>query len=181
MKKRFFYFFIFLNFLLIIWAIWQESLFSPEMIREFLITDYFVVSYLLYIFLLTLRGLTIIPGTPFIIAGVYLFEAWQVYFAIQLTVIFYSIIIFKFSHKLNFKIPKKISNYEEKIKQRQIPIIFSLCFIPGMPINVFIYFLSILKIKFKNIITGVFFSTAISTVFYIFLWKSLIETKDYFI
>jgi uncharacterized membrane protein YdjX (TVP38/TMEM64 family) len=41
-------------------------------------------------------------------------------------------------------------DYEDKIKTKEIPIIFALCFIPGISINILIYFLSIIGVKFKN-------------------------------
>lgn len=180
-KKRLFYLFIIINIGLLVYAYTQEDFLSPNMIKSLLTEEYFLFSYLTYILILIIRGLTLIPGTAFIITGVYLFSVWQVFFAIQLAIICYCFIIYNFAHKLNFKVPQKILDYEQKIKNKEIHIIFALCFIPGISINILIYFLSIINIKIKNILIGVVAGTCITSIFYIYLWKGLIESADYFI
>ncbi|MBE8189683.1 MAG: hypothetical protein HAW58_02180 [Candidatus Thioglobus sp.] len=125
-----FYIFILANIGLLIYAYSQEDFLSPEMIKSLLTSQYFLLTYLVFILILIVRGLTLIPGTAFIITGVYLFSTWQVYLAIQAAIICYCLLIYNFSHKVNFKIPQKILDYEERIKNKQIPIIFALCFIP---------------------------------------------------
>lgn len=158
----------------------QEDFLSPEMLKSFLVGENFWISYSIYIAILMVRGLTLLPGTAFIIAGAYLFSALEVFIAIQLAIVGYCFIIYNFAHRLNFKIPQKILDYEQKIKNKEIPIIFSLCFIPGISINVLIYFLSTIKIRLKNILIGVIAGTCITSPFYIYLWKGVIESTSYF-
>ncbi|SMN02640.1 predicted protein [uncultured Candidatus Thioglobus sp.] len=181
-KKRLFYLFILANIGLLAYAYTQDNFLNPAMIKAFLTSsDYFLLSYIIFILILIIRGLTLIPGTAFIITGVYLFTIWQVYLAIQIAIICYCLIIYNFSHRLKFNIPQKILDYEHKIKSREIPIIFALCFIPGVSINILIYFLSIINVKLKNILIGVISGTCVTSIFYIFLWKGLIESADYFV
>jgi uncharacterized membrane protein YdjX (TVP38/TMEM64 family) len=180
-KKQLLYLFLLANVGLLVYAYTQENFLSPKMIKAFLNDTYPILSYLIYILILTIRGLTLIPGTAFIITGVYLFPVWQVYVAIQVAIACYCLIIYKFSHKISFNIPQKILDYEHKIKSKEIPIIFALCFIPGISINILIYFLSIIDIKLKNIFIGIISGTLITSIFYIYLWKGLIESADYFI
>ncbi len=180
-KKRWFYAFILANIGLLVYAYSQEDFLNPEMIKSFLTGQHFLLTYAIFILILIVRGLTLIPGTAFIITGVYLFSTWQVYLAIQIAIICYCLIIYNFAHKINFKIPQKILDYEHKIKTKEIPIIFALCFIPGISINVLIYFLSIINIKLRNILIGVISGTCITSIFYIYLWKGLIESVDYFV
>lgn len=180
-KQYLFYAFIIANIALLIYAYVQQNFLNPEMLKAFLTGDNFLTSYLIYILILIIRGLTLLPGTAFIIAGVYIFSLVQVFFAIQIAIFFYCFIIYNFSHLLNFKIPQKILNYEEKIKTKEIPIIFTLCFIPGISINVLVYFLSIINIQLKNIIIGVLAGTGITSWFYILFWKGALDSPDFLV
>jgi uncharacterized membrane protein YdjX (TVP38/TMEM64 family) len=101
-----------------------------------------------------------------------------VFIAIQIAIISYCFIIYNFAHKLNFKVPQKILDYEHKIKTKEIPIIFALCFIPGISINVLVYFLSIIAIKFKNILIGVVAGTSITSIIYISLVTGVFESES---
>ncbi|KAA0444661.1 MAG: hypothetical protein FXV79_02730 [Candidatus Thioglobus sp.] len=180
-KKRLFYGFVIANIGLLFYAYAQEDFLSPVMIKSFLTGRHFLLTYAIFILILIVRGLTLIPGTAFIITGVYLFATWQVYLAIQIAIICYCLIIYNFAHKLNFKVPQKILDYEHKIKTKEIPIIFFLCFIPGISINVLIYFLTIINIKLRNILIGVLAGTCITSIIYISIWKGVIKSADYFI
>lgn len=181
-KKTLFYGFVAANIALLIYAYMRQNFLSPEMVKTFLNGDNFLISYLIYILLLIIRGLTLLPGTAFVIAGVYIFSVMQVFFAIQIAIFCYCLIIYNFSHRLHFKIPQKILDYEKRIKTKEIPIIFVLCFIPGISINVLIYFLSIIDIRLRNILIGIIAGTCITSPFYILLWKGAISIKfsDFF-
>lgn len=179
-KKILFYLFILANIALFIYAYLQDDFLDPQMLKYFLTGENFILSYLGYIILLTIRGLTLIPGTAFLLAGIYLFSVIEVFFAIQIAIIAYCFIIYNFAHKLNFKIPQKILDYEAKIKNKEIPIIFSLCFVPGMSINVLIYFLTIIKIKLKNILIGIIAGTTITSMIYISIIKGAFEGISFF-
>jgi len=178
-KKTLFYIFILLNIALLIYAYFKGNLLDIEMLKEYLSEQNFIVSYFIYIAILVVRGLTLLPGTPFLLAGIYLFTIPQVFIAIQVAIICYCIIIYRFANSMNFKIPEKILSYEEKIKTKEIPIIFSLCFVPGISINVLIYFLSIINIKLKNILIGVLAGTSITSIVYISLIKGVFESVSF--
>ncbi|AYQ56429.1 hypothetical protein THERMOT_2277 [Bathymodiolus thermophilus thioautotrophic gill symbiont] len=166
-KKYLFYGFIALNIAVVAYLYLIDYKIDPEMIKAVLTEQHFLIAYIGYILILIIRGLTLLPGTVFLLAGIYLFSFIQVFFAIQIAIISYCLIIYHFSHKLNFKVPEKILQFEQKIKSKEIPIIFSLCFIPGVSINVLIYFLSIINIKLKNILIGVIAGTSITSAIYI--------------
>ncbi|WP_231893515.1 TVP38/TMEM64 family protein [Bathymodiolus septemdierum thioautotrophic gill symbiont] len=149
------------------------------MLKTLINTKYFLVSYVIYILILVVRGLTLLPGTAFLLAGIYIFSFTQVFFAIQIAIIGYCLIIYNFAYKLNFKVPQKILDYEQKIKTKEVPIIFALCFIPGISINVLIYFLSIIDIKLKNILIGIIAGTSITSAIYISLITGVYESANY--
>ncbi|WXT99780.1 MAG: hypothetical protein Ctma_0484 [Catillopecten margaritatus gill symbiont] len=178
-KKYLFYGFIFINIAIIAYLYFSGYTFDPMMIKEFLTGQNFLVAYIGYILILIVRGLTLLPGTAFLLAGIYVFSFIQVFFAIQIAIIGYCFIIYNFAHKLNFKVPQKILDYEHKIKAKEIPIIFALCFIPGISINVLIYFLTIIEVKFKNILIGIIAGTSITSVIYISIITGVFESADY--
>ncbi len=71
------------------------------MLKTLINTEYFLTSYIVYILILILRGLTLLPGTAFLLAGIYIFSFAQVFFAIQIAIVGYCFIIYNFAHKLN--------------------------------------------------------------------------------
>jgi hypothetical protein len=48
------------------------------------------------------------------------FSFTQVFFAIQIAIVGYCLIIYNFADKLNFKVPQKILDYEDKIKTKEM-------------------------------------------------------------
>jgi len=178
-KKTLFYLFILFNIAILVYAYFKGNLLDVEALKTYLSEQNFVISYIAYILILIVRGLTLLPGTPFLLAGIYIFSIPQVFLAIQIAIVCYCIIIYRFSKSMNFKIPEKILSYEAKIKSKEIPIIFTLCFVPGISINVLIYFLSIINIKLKNILIGVIAGTSITSIVYIFIIKGVFESVDF--
>ncbi len=178
-KKALFYLFVLFNIALLIYVYLKGDFLDFEALKAYLSEQNFFVSYLVFVAILIVRGLTLLPGTPFLLAGIYLFTIPQVFIAIQIAIICYCVIIYHFSKSMNFKIPEKILSYEEKIKTKEIPIIFSLCFIPGVSINVLVYFLSIINIKLKNILIGVLAGTSITSLIYISLIKGVFESVNF--
>ncbi|CAB5496321.1 hypothetical protein [uncultured Gammaproteobacteria bacterium] len=178
-KKYLFYGFVVLNIIAVIYLYFSDYKIDPEMLKAFLTTEYFLISYVVYILILIIRGLTLLPGTAFLLAGIYIFSFTQVFFAIQIAIVGYCLIIYNFAHKLNFKVPQKILDYEHKIKTKEIPIIFALCFIPGISINILIYFLSIIDVKLRNILIGIISGTSITSMIYISIITGVFESVDY--
>lgn len=178
-KKYLFYGFVLLNIAVVVYLYFSDYKIEPKMLKSLLSTEYFLTSYVIYILLLVIRGLTLLPGTAFLLAGIYIFSFIQVFLAVQIAIIGYCLIIYSFAHKLDFKIPQKILDYEHKIKAKEIPIIFVLCFIPGVSINVLIYFLSIINIKLKNILIGVITGTSITSLIYISLITGVYKSAEH--
>lgn len=180
-KKLLFYAFVLINIAILIYIYAKGEMFDLEKLKFFLSGQNFLLSYLIYIAILIIRGLTLIPGTAFLLIGIYLFSVFEVFLAIQIAIICYCFIIYNFAHRLNFKVPPKILSYEQKIKSKEIPIIFALCFIPGISINVLIYFLSIININIKTTLIGIIAGTSITSIVYILIIKGIIDGTDYFL
>ncbi|MDC0932804.1 hypothetical protein OAR97_03070 [Arcobacteraceae bacterium] len=171
-----FYLFILANFSFLLYIYSTHGELNLDELKTYLNSQNFVVAYLLYISILIFRGMTFFPGTPFLLLGIYMFEYEEVLFAIEIAIFSYAIIIYNFSHKLNFQIPEKILAYEAKIRNKEVPIIFLLCFVPGVSINILIYFLSTIGIKLKNILIGIIAGTMITSSLYIAAIKYAFES-----
>ena len=171
--KRLFWGFLLLNIVLVGFYYQQTDVVDVTKLRLFLLEQHFVLAYIGFIAILVVRGLTLLPGAPFLLLGIYLFSILQVFVAIQIAIFCYCIIINTFTERLNFTIPQKILAYENKIKGHEIPIIFSLCFIPGISINILVYFLSIAKIPLSKILTGIMAGSSITSLIYISLIKGV--------
>ncbi len=178
-KQYLFYAFVALNVIGVAYLYFSGYEIDPKMLKTFLNKEHFLVAYISYIFILIIRGLTLLPGTAFLLAGIYIFSFTQVFFAIQIAIFGYCLIIYNFAHRLNFKVPQKILDYEHKIKDKEIPIIFALCFIPGVSINVLIYFLSIIEVRLRNILIGIISGTCITSAIYISIVTGVLESADY--
>ncbi len=179
-KKYLFYSFILLNVSLVVYFYLNRDNIDPAMLKDFLSGKNFLTSYLVYILILIIRGLTFLPGAIFLLAGIYLFSFIQVFFAIQIAIVSYCLIIYNFSHKLNFRVPEKILQFEQEIKSKETSIIFVLCFIPGISINILIYFLSVIDIKLKNILIGVIAGTSVTSIIYISIITGIFNSSYYF-
>ncbi|CAC9960827.1 hypothetical protein, partial [uncultured Gammaproteobacteria bacterium] len=100
-KKYLFYGFIAFNIIAVLYLYFSDYKIEPKMLKTLINTEYFLTSYIVYILILILRGLTLLPGTAFLLAGIYIFSFAQVFFAIQIAIVGYCFIIYNFAHKLN--------------------------------------------------------------------------------
>ena len=148
-----------------IWMI-KENL---DWIKLFFTWANLILWLIIYIIILTIRWLTIFPWTPFLVLWILIFPKIFVIISIEIAILLYTLIIYKYSDLLNFKISKKVLSFEKKIKKFQLFYIFLLCFIPWMSINWLAYFLSILKIDIKYILIWLITWTTITTTIYIWI------------
>lgn len=168
------YAFLVLN---IIWLIYfsyiDHNFIDVEHIRDYLQWPNLYIALILYIILLTIRWLTLFPGTPLLIAGTLIFPKLYVILSVEIAIFFYILILYKYNTILDFKIPQSLVNYKERLQKYEISYIIALCFIPGMSINGLAYFLSVLKIDLKKILIGMWIGTIITTTIYINIFDSL--------
>ena len=171
------YVFLLLN---IAWLIYfsyiDHNFFDIEHIRNYLQWTNLYIAIIAYIILLTLRGLTLFPGTPLLVVGTLIFSKFWVILSVEIAILFYTLIIFRYSKILDFKIPEKLKNFKPKTKKYEILYIISLCFIPGMSMNWLAYFLTIQDINLKNILLWMWIWTIITTTLYIYSFAYIIDS-----
>ena len=160
----------------------HRELFTPEGIVMFLtkfggwvMTAYLIVS--------LLRGFTLIPSTPFVLAGTILFPGspfWVL--AISMTgIIFSSSMIYYFSEHMGFseyleeKHPVKIAKIHDHLqKPTGLLFVFLWSFAPFLPTDAVCYVAGILKMSFVKFILAMAFGELILCSIYIFFYSSLI-------
>jgi uncharacterized membrane protein YdjX (TVP38/TMEM64 family) len=171
---------LFLVFCLGFFLTHRES-FTPEGLAQFcvqfrghILSVYLVIS--------LLRGFTLIPSTPFVLAGTILFPAepyWVL--AISMTgIIFSSSMIYYFSEHLGFseyleeKHPVKIAKIHDQLqKPTGLLFVFLWSFAPFLPTDAVCYVAGILKMNFMKFILAMAFGELILCSIYIFFYSGL--------
>ncbi len=168
------YVFVLLN----IFAIWyfsytNNSTFSIEKIKVFLVGTNLYLALIAYTLIMILRWLTLFPWTPLIVLWAIIFPFSYVMLSLIISVQCYIYLIHKYSEVLDFMIPKKIIDYKPKIEKHWVIYIVLLCLIPWMSMNILAYFLSMLQVSLRNKMIWIWIGSTISIVTYLFLFKWL--------
>lgn len=162
--------------LLIIMGI-TTYLFFPEKIYLPFIRDLAEEYYLalgVYFLLLSFRGLTMIPSTPLLFAGILLFDPVQLFIVNMAGIMISSTIIYYFSRYLGFAayFEANYGKYVKKIKlgleDKELPIIIGWSFFPLVPTDLVVHIGSVLEIHIFKCLLGVFVGEALLNALYIF-------------
>jgi uncharacterized membrane protein YdjX (TVP38/TMEM64 family) len=149
--------------------------FTPQNIAAFL-TRFKTSILVIYLILSILRGLTLVPSTPLVIAGTILFPTepfWVLAISI-VGIIFSSTMIYYFSDYLGFgdylenKQPHKIGKIKEHLKQTGFLFVFLWSLFPFLPTDAVCYVAGTLKMKFTKFIAAMMFGELIICSVYIF-------------
>lgn len=151
----------------------QPELFSPQNIRQFFSTNlteglfvYFVIS--------TLRGFTLIPSTPIVLAGVLVFPPWPLFLVNQLAVYSSSAIVyfmarhFRFDHYFHDHYPGQVEKLSLLLRKRELTVISLWGFMPVVPSDMIVYVCSVLRIKLWKTLIGVSIGEGAICSIYIF-------------
>lgn len=163
--------------------------FTPQKIAAF-IEEFKGGVLVIYLLISILRGLTLVPSTPFVIAGTILLPANPfLVLLISITgIIFSSTMIYFFSDYLGFgnylekKYPDKIIKIKEQLqKPTGFFFVFFWSFFPVLPTDAVCYVAGVLKIDFKKYILAITLGELIICSIYIFFYGILSEFfRQYF-
>lgn len=161
----------------------SPSSFTPEAIVDFfsryqahLIVAYAVMSFV--------RGLFLIPSTPFILAGIILFptQLWTVFIIsiigvfIGATAVYYFADFLGFSEKLERKYPKKIEAWHKRLNSPKATlIVVAWSFFPLVPTDLICYVAGIIKMPYRYLILGVLIGEVVLIYLYVFYGTGLLE------
>jgi uncharacterized membrane protein YdjX (TVP38/TMEM64 family) len=151
----------------------KPDLFDISFLRTY-VTDHKVIVLGLYLMILTFIGLTIIPSTPFAIAGVLLFPPFTAYIINLIGIITSSVVVYYFTKYLRLdlwlesKYPAKIEKVKKALRKKELPIIAGWSFFPVVPTDLIIYVSSSLKIPFWKCAVGIIIGEGTLNAIYIF-------------
>jgi len=177
-RKLAFYFWI----LMITGGITVYFLFPDDinlLFLEKLSEEYYYVALIIYFLLLSVRGLTMIPSTPLLLAGVLIFDPVELFFVNMAGILSSSTIVYYFSRYLGFDsyFETKYGKYVRKIKKnltdKELPVIVGWSFFPLVPTDLIVYVGSSLRVPVLKCLLGVFMGESVLNMFYI-LFTNLI-------
>ena len=151
----------------------KPDLFDISFLREN-VSNHKVPVLLLYLTILTFIGLTVIPSTPFAVAGVLLFPPVTAYIINLIGIITSSIVVYYFTKYLRLdvwldsKYPARIEKIKKALLKKELPIIAGWSFFPLVPTDLIIYVSSTLNIPFWKCALGVLIGEGSLNAFYIF-------------
>lgn len=156
---------------------------TPENISGF-IRNYQGGMLFLYFALCTIRGLTMIPGTPFLVAGIILFKdsPFLLLAVFLASMLLTSVFMFYLAERLGFSryfeknYPEKIALVREKLDGNYgFMFILLWAFAPFTPTDLVCYVAGSIRMKFFKFIVPLMVGEAIICAFYIFNGKALLE------
>ncbi len=149
------------------------DLFAPQNIRQFF-SDNLALGLLGYFVISTLRGFTLIPSTPIVLAGILVFPPWPLFLVNQLAVYSSSAIVyfmarqFRFDHYFHAHYPTQVERLTALLKKRELIVISAWGFIPVVPTDMIVYVCSVLRIKLWKTLLGASIGEGIICAIYIF-------------
>ena len=171
-KKSFFLWLSVIVILLVLYFINREW-FDISFLQRF-VDDHKFLVIAIYLTILTLIGLTFIPSTPFAMAGLLLFPAFETYVINMIGIITSTAIVYYFTQYLGLdkwievKFPSQIEKTKRALTNKELPIIIAWSFFPVVPTDLIIYVSSSLRISYLKCVIGVFIGEGILNALYIF-------------
>lgn len=163
--------------------------FTPQKIAAF-IEEFKSGVLIIYLLISLFRGLTLVPSTPFVLAGTILLpnDPFLVLLISMTGIIFSSTMIYYFSDYLGFeaylekKYPDKIIKIKERLqKPTGFFFVFFWSFFPVLPTDVVCYVAGVLRMNFKKYILAITLGELIICSIYIFFYAILSDFfKQYF-
>lgn len=152
----------------------QPQLFEPESIRRFF-SDNLVLGLLAYFLISTVRGATLIPSTPIVLAGILVFPPWPLFLVNQLAVLSSSTLLYvltrrlRFDHYFQSRYPRYIASLTHMLRgHRQLPVISAWGFAPFVPTDMIVYVCSVLRVRLSITLLGVSVGEGVICALYIF-------------
>ena len=132
-----------------------------------------------YLGICIIRGVFLLPSTPFVFAGIILFpeSPWLVFSISMLGIIITAVYLYlaskflEFNKLFGYKQSKKTAKIIKKLKKRGFLIVLGWSFFPLVPTDLICYIAGSIRMNFSKYISAVFIGEAILIGIYIFLGK----------
>lgn len=147
--------------------------FSPQYLRQFF-TGHLFEGLTLYFIISTLRGFTLVPSTPLVLAGVLVFPPWPLFLVNQAAVYTSSAIVYfmaryvRFDHFFMTHYEKQTIRLMALLHRRELPVIAIWGFAPMVPSDMIVYVCSSLRISVVKTLIGISIGEGAICALYIF-------------
>jgi uncharacterized membrane protein YdjX (TVP38/TMEM64 family) len=151
----------------------QPELFEPANIRTFF-SDNLYSGLTVYLVICTLRGLTLIPSTPFVLAGILVFPPLPLFLVNQVAVYSSSAVLYYMTRSMRFDnfffthYPQQVERLITLLRKRELPVISLWGFAPFIPTDMIVCICSVLRISVWKTLMGVSLGEGIICAIYIF-------------
>ena len=151
----------------------QPELFEPANIRTFF-SDNLYSGLTVYLVICTLRGLTLIPSTPFVLAGILVFPPLPLFLVNQVAVYSSSAVLYYMTRSMRFDnfffthYPRQVERLITLLRKRELPVISLWGFAPFIPTDMIVCICSVLRISVWKTLMGVSLGEGIICAIYIF-------------
>jgi len=136
--------------------------------------NYYLLALLVYFMILSIRGLTLLPSTPVLIAGILIFNPYHVFIVNIAGFLVSATLVYRYSGYLGIgdyfekKFPTEIARIQKLFQRREIPVIAGWSVCPFTHTDLIIYVSASLNIRLKKCLTGVLIGESLINAFYIF-------------
>ncbi len=151
----------------------RPELFEPAQIRQFFSSN-LLSGLVVYFVISTLRGLTLIPSTPFVLAGTLVFPPLPLFLVNQAAVYSSSALLYYVTKAMNFDnfffthYPRQTEKLILLLRKRELPVISAWGFAPFIPSDMIVCICSVLRISVWKTLLGVSIGEGIICAIYIF-------------
>jgi len=151
----------------------RPDLFSPENLGQ-LFSENLGIGMTVYLLISTLRGFTLIPSTPLVLAGVLVFPALPLFLVNQVVVLSSSTIVYymarhvRFDHYFHEHYPSQVEKLTRLLRDREVAVVSLWGFAPMVPSDMIVYVCSVLRVRLCKTLLGISIGEGVICAIYIF-------------
>ena len=153
-----------------------------EIVRQY-VQDNFAIVVLLYLIVISLRGLVFLPSTPVLLIGVVIFPPWQNYWLNLIGIALSSFIVitaiqrFGFANSLERLRASSPAYHRMELQLARFgpPIIVGWSFFPFVPTDLIVYLATLIRMRTATILLSVLAGEAVLMAIYVFGGSALLD------
>lgn len=156
------------------WVYFADSLDTTLTALQDLATEHYLWVAITYVLFLAIRGLTLMPSTPLLFAGILLFPDWLAYTLNMAGIIVSSWLVILaiqytgFGARLDRLRSPRVARMEERLQAHGAPIIVTWSFFPLVPTDLIVYIATLLRFSKRTILAAVMAGEATLNAIYVF-------------
>ena len=172
-KNHLLYLWLLLAFIIMGSYLVNPELFQPANIRQIFSGNLFLAA-VIYLVLGTLRGLTLVPLTPLVLAGVLVFPPVILFIINAVAIVTSSTIVYYWGCYLGFdqyfaqKYPEQLDRLSRSLRKKELLVSTLWSFFPLVPTDLICYASAVLRVRLWKCLVGVSIGENVICAAYIF-------------